>query len=118
MGCGRGIHDGGFRLHPWSGHLSAHGTGGETDTRVAAYPFDLPSVRKGVDVQDSMIFSKPYRGLDRCPIPFETLQVEIPLSSAGGQVWVMHDNAFMLDTLGVVLSHCTRNAATVRAAYG
>src|SRR2546425_6141921 len=80
MGCGRGIHDGGFRLHPGSDHWAAHGTGGNTDMRIAAYPFHLPSVRQGVDIQDAMLFSKPYRGLDGRPIPFETLQVQISLT--------------------------------------
>jgi hypothetical protein len=61
MRCGRGIHDGGFRLHPGSDHSTAHGTGSKTNTRMAAYPFDLPSVRQGVDIQDTMLFSKPYR---------------------------------------------------------
>ena len=97
MRCGRGIHDGGFRLHPWSDHYATHGTGGKTDTRMAAYAFDLPSVREGVDIQDAMIFSKPYGGLDWCPIPFETLQVEILLRSEEGQVWVMNSHTFMLD---------------------
>jgi hypothetical protein len=97
MGCGRGIHDGGFRLHPWSDHCAAHGTRGYADTRMAAYPFHLPSVREGVDIQDALIFSKPYGGLDGCPIPFDTLQVEILLRSEGGQVLVMHRNTFMLD---------------------
>ena len=72
MGCGRGIHDSGFCLQPGSYHAAAHGTGGKTDTRIAAYPFHLPSVRQGVDIQDAMIFSKPYWGLDRRPIPFTT----------------------------------------------
>jgi hypothetical protein len=84
MRCGRGIHNGGVRLHPWSGYCATHGTGGKTDTRMAAYPFDLPSVRQGVDIQDTMVFSTPYWGLDWRPIPFETLQVEIPLRSEGG----------------------------------
>ena len=97
MSGGRGIHDGGFRLHPGSDHCAAHGTGGKTDTRSAAYPFDLPSVRQGVDIQDTLVFSKPYRGLDGCPIPFDTLQVEILLRSEGGQVLVMHSHTFMLD---------------------
>jgi NAD(P)-dependent dehydrogenase (short-subunit alcohol dehydrogenase family) len=101
VGCGRGIHDGGFRLHPGSNHFAAHGTGGKTDTRIAADTFHLPGVRQGVDIQDSMIFSKPYRGLDWRPIPFETLQVEIPLGSEGGQVWAMHGNTFMLDAVGM-----------------
>ena len=100
MGCGRGIHDGGFRFHPWSGHFPAHGTGGKTDTRMAAYPFHLPGVRQGVDIQDSLVFSKPYGGLDWSATPFETLQVEIPLGSEGGQVLAMHGNAFMLDAVG------------------
>jgi hypothetical protein len=72
MDCGRGIHDGSVCLHPWSCHLSAHGTRGYADTRMAAYPFDLPSVRQGVDIEDSLVFSKPYWGLDWCPIPFDT----------------------------------------------
>jgi hypothetical protein len=97
MGCGRGIHDSGFRLHPGSDHFAAHGTGGKTNTWIATYPFDLPSVREGVDIQDAMLFSKPYRGLDGCPISFDTLQVEILLRSEGGQVLVMHRNTFMLD---------------------
>src|SRR5882724_5452968 len=97
MGCGRGIHDGGVRLHPWSGHFSAHGTGGKTDTRMAAYPFDLPSIREGVDIQDSLVFSKPYRGLDWRPIPFETLQVEISLTHKGGKVGARHSKTFMID---------------------
>ena len=79
MGCGRGIYDSGFRLHPWSDYGAAHGTGGKTDTRSAAYAFDLPSVREGVDVQHTMVFSKPDGGLDWRPIPFETLQIEISL---------------------------------------
>ena len=78
MGCGRGIHDGGFRLRPWSDHSAAHSTGGKTDTRMGAYPFDLPSIREGIDIQDAMVFSKLYWGLDWRSIPFETLQVEIP----------------------------------------
>src|SRR6266567_3057162 len=97
MRCGRGIHDGGFRLYPWSDHCAAHGTGGETDTRMAAYPFHLPSVREGVDIQDAMLFSKPYRGLHWRSIPFDTLQVEIPLRSEGGQVWARHSKTFMVD---------------------
>ena len=73
MRYGRGIHNGGFRLHPGSGYCAAHGTGGNTDTRMAAYAFHLPSVREGVDIQDSLVFGKPYGSLDWCPIPFETL---------------------------------------------
>jgi hypothetical protein len=97
MGCGRGIHDSGFRLYPGSDHFAAHGTGGNADTRMAAYPFDLPSLREGIDIQDALLFSKPGGGLDWGPISFETLQVEIPLGSEGGQVWVMHSHTFMLD---------------------
>src|SRR5712691_1387812 len=103
MGCGGGIHNGGFGLYPGSDHVSAHGTGGKTDTRSAAYPFDLPSVRQGVDIQDTLVFSKPYRGLDGRPIPFETLQVEIPLRSDGSQMRVMHGNAFMRDAVACYL---------------
>ena len=72
--CGRGIHNGGFRLHPWSGHCAAHGARGKTDTRMAAYPFDLPNVRQGVDIQDAMLFSKPYRGLDGRPRKVKKLE--------------------------------------------
>ena len=68
MRCGRGIHNGGFRLYPWSGHGTAHGTGGNADTKIAAYPLHLPSVRQSVDIQDALIFSKPYWVLDGCPI--------------------------------------------------
>ena len=78
-------------------HGATHGTGGNTDTRIVAYPFDLPSVRQGVDIQDAMIFSKPYGGLDWCPIPFDTLQVEIPLTRKGGKVWARHSKTFMVD---------------------
>jgi hypothetical protein len=100
MRCGRGIHDGGFRLHPGSGYCASHGTRGNPDTRIAANPFDLPSLRQGVDIQDTMIFSKPYGGLDWCPIPFETLQGEISLTHKGGKALARHGNAFMLDTVG------------------
>src|SRR2546423_2087961 len=97
MGCGRGIHDGGFRVHPWSSHGAAHGTGSKTDMRIAAYPFHLPSVCQGIDIQDSLVFRKPYRGLDWRPILFETLQVEILLVRKGRQVWARHGTAFMVD---------------------
>ena len=97
MGCGGGIHDGGVRLYPGSDHFSPHDTGGKTNTRVAAYPFDLPSVRQGVDIQDTMLFSKPYGGLDWCPIPFETLQVQISLSRKGREVGARHSKTFMVD---------------------
>ena len=99
MGCGCGIHDGSFCLYAGSGYCTAHSTGGKTDTRMAAYPFDLPSVRQGVDIQDAPVFSKPYRGLDWCPIPFETLQVEIPLTRKGSEVWARHGNAFIVDAV-------------------
>src|SRR5262249_17276568 len=105
MGCGRGIHNGGFRLHPWSNHGAAHSTGGNADTGIATYPFDLPSIRQGVDIQDAMLFSKPYGGLNGRPIPFETLQVEVPLSHKGGEVWAMHGHAFMLDPMGISIGH-------------
>src|SRR5215510_428682 len=97
MGCGRGIHDGGFCFHLGSSYCPTHGTGGKTDTRITAYAFHLPSVRESIDVQDALLFSKPDRGLDGRPIPFETLQVEILLRSEGGQVLVMHSHTFMLD---------------------
>ena len=97
MGCGRGIHDGGFRLYPGSDHLSPHGTRGKTDTRMAAYAFDLPRVCEGVDIQDAMLFSKPYGGLDWRPILFDTLQVEIPLTRKGSEVGARHSKTFMVD---------------------
>jgi hypothetical protein len=95
MGCGRGIHDGGVRVHPGSNYCATHGTGGKTDTRMAADSFDLSSIREGVDIQDAMLFRKPYRGLHWCPIPFETLQVKISLIHKGRKVVVMHGNALM-----------------------
>jgi len=97
MSCGRGIHDGGFPLHPGSDHGAAHRTGGNADTRMAAYPFDLPSIRQGIDIQDALLFSKPYRGLDRSPIPFDTLQIEISLTHKGSQVGARHRKTFMVD---------------------
>src|SRR5262245_55304040 len=97
---GRGsIHDGGFCLHPWSGHGATHGAGGNTDPRIATDPFDLPGVREGVEIQDATVFSKPYRGPDWRPIPFETFQVEILLSHQRGQVLTRHDNTFRLDAV-------------------
>jgi hypothetical protein len=99
MGCGRGIHDGGFRLHPGSDHFSPHGTGGKTDTRIPAYPFDLPRIREGVNIQDILLFSKPYGCLDWGSIPFDTLQVEISLTRKGSEVWARHGNAFIVDAV-------------------
>ena len=95
MSCGHGIHNGGIRLHPRSDHCPAHGTGGKTDTRIAAYPFHLPNVRQGIDIQDALLFSKLYGSLDGRPIPFDTLQVKISLTHKGREVVVMHGNAFM-----------------------
>jgi hypothetical protein len=100
MGSGRGIHDSGFHFHPGSDHFSPHRTGGNADTRMATYPFDLPSVREGVDIQDAMLFSKPYRGLDGCPISFDTLQVEISLTYKEGKAWARHGNIFLLNAMG------------------
>src|SRR5262245_2466991 len=105
MGGGRGIHKGGVRLHPWSDHSSAHSTGGKTNMRMTAYPFDLPCVREGVDIQDALLVSKPDWGLDGSAISFDTLQVEIPLGSEGGQVWAMHGNAFLRTPLACCLGH-------------
>jgi len=65
--CGRGIHDGGVRLYPGASYFPAHGTGGDADARIAAYAFDLPSVREGVDIQDAMLFSKPDGGWTGVP---------------------------------------------------
>src|SRR5262245_45767626 len=117
MGGGRGIHDSGFRFHPGSDHGAAHRTGGNADTRMAAYPFHLPSIRQGVDIQDTMLFSKPDWGLDRRPIPFDTLQIEIPLRSEGGQVLVMHRKTFMLDVERSRAVHA-EDDAKARAAQG
>jgi hypothetical protein len=83
MGCSRGIHKDGVRCGPGSDHGAAHGTGSATDTWIAAYPFDLPGVRQGVDIQDPVLFRKPDWGLDGRPIPFDTLQVEISLTREG-----------------------------------
>ena len=105
MGGGCGTHDGGVRLHPGSDHDAAHSTRGNADTRIAADTFHLPSVCQGVDIQDALLFSKPHGGLDGRPIPFETLQIEILLVCEGGQVWALHGNAFMLDTVEVLSSH-------------
>ena len=101
MGCCRGIYDSGFRLYPGFGHSATHGTGSKTDTRIAVYPFDLPSIREGIDIQDALLFSKPDRGLDWCPIPFETLQVKIFLPRKGSEVGARHGHAFMLDPRGM-----------------
>jgi hypothetical protein len=90
MGCGRGIHDSSFRLHPGSCHSATHSTGGNADTRMAADTFHLPSIRAGIDIQDATVFSKPYRGLDWSAIPFITLQVEVPLSHKGGKMLTGH----------------------------
>src|SRR6266700_220721 len=105
MGGGRSIYDSGFRLHPGSDHFATHATGGKTDTRMAAYPFDLPSVCQGVDIQDALLFGKPDRGLDWRPIPFETLQIEISLTRKWGKALARHGNAFMLDTVGMCSCH-------------
>src|SRR5215475_7096825 len=101
MGCGCSIHDGSFRLDPWSGHRATHSTGGNADTRIAAYPFDLPSIREGVNIQDAMLFNKPDGSLDRSPIPFDTLQVQILLPRKGSEVGARHGHAFMLDPRGM-----------------
>ena len=105
MGGGRGIHDGGFCLHPGSDHGAAHGTGGNADTRIATYPFDLPSLRQSVDIQDTLLFNKPDWGLDGCPIPFDALQVEILLTRKGSEVGARHGHAFMLDPMGMSIGH-------------
>jgi hypothetical protein len=63
--------------------------------RIAAYAFHRPSVRESIDVQDTLIFSKPDWGLDWCPIPFETLQVEILLTRKGSEVGARHSRTFM-----------------------
>jgi hypothetical protein len=119
MGCGRGIHDGGFRLNPCADHFPAHGTGGKPDTSVAAYAFHLPSVRQGIDIQDSPVFSKPHWRLDWCPIPFKTLQVEISLSREGGKAWARHGNTFMLDEVGMSACHIIPGRRRLSAqAYG
>src|SRR5215471_2971348 len=97
MRCSCGIYDAGFCLYPWSDNFSTHGTGSNTDTRMAAYPFHLPSVRQSVDIQDAMFFSKPDGSLHGCPIPFETLQIDILLGRERGQVLVRHSHVFLVD---------------------
>ena len=57
-----------------------------------------------VDIQDPMVFSKPYEGPDGCPIPFETLQVKISLTHKGvrcGHAW----QYLYTDTVGVLSCH-------------
>src|SRR5262249_25470147 len=105
MGGGRGIYDSSFRFRPGSGHGTAHGTRGNADTRAAAYPFDLPSVRQSIDIQDALLFSKPHRGLDGCLIPFATLQVQILLPRKGSEVGARHGHAFMLDPMRMSRGH-------------
>src|SRR5215813_2145411 len=105
MGGGRGIYDSGFRLYPWSSYSATHSTGSKTDTRIAAYPFDLPSICQGVDIQDAMVFGKPDGGLHWRPIPFDTLQIEISLTHKGGKALARHSNAFIIDTVGTFV--CT-----------
>jgi hypothetical protein len=100
MRCGPGIHNGGFRLHPWSDHIPAHGTGSDADASIAAYALHLPRVREGVDIQDAVLFSKPDWGLDGCAISFDTLQVEISLTRKGSERVVMHGHACMLHIEG------------------
>ena len=97
MGCGRSIHDGGVRLHPGSGYGATHRTGGETDARMAAYPSDLPSIRESRDIQDALLFGKPYGGLHGRPVPFDTLKIEISLTHKGREVWARHSKTFMVD---------------------
>ena len=104
MGCGRGLHNGGFRLRPRSGHSATHGARGKTNTRMAAYAFDLPSVRQGGDIQDAMLFSKPDRGLDWRSIPFDTLQIEITLTRKGSEVGARHSTTFLVDVGNVLRS--------------
>ena len=98
---GRGIHDRGVRFHPGSDHGATYGTGGNADTRITADAFDLPGIREGGNIQDAMVFGKPDRGLDGRPIPFVTLQIEISLPDKGGEVVVMHGNAFVLDAVSM-----------------
>src|SRR5215470_17298384 len=105
MGCSRGIHDGGFRFHPGSDHGATHGTRGNAGTRMAAYSFHLPSVRESIDVQDALLFSKPDWSPHGCPIPFDTLQVQIFLTRKGSEVGARHGHAFMLDPGGMSLGH-------------
>jgi hypothetical protein len=57
-----------------------------------------------VDIQDPMVFSKPYGGPDGCPIPFETLKVKISLTHKGREVVVMHGNAFIRTLLACCLA--------------
>src|ERR1043166_2019160 len=105
MGGGRGIHDGGFRLHPGSDRCATHGTRGNADTRVAAYSFDLSRICESVDIQDTMLFSTPDWGLDGRPIPCETFQVQILLTRKGSEVGARHGHAFMLDPMRMSRGH-------------
>lgn len=100
MGCGRGIHDGGFRLYPGSDHGAAQSTGSDADARIAAYPFDLPRICEGIDIQHALLFSKPDWGLHGCPIPFDTLQVEILFTRKGGKALARHGTIFLLNAVG------------------
>jgi len=85
--------------------LSKSGTRGNTDMRIAAYPFDLPSVRQRVDIQDTLLFSKPDGGLDRSAISFITLQVEISLTRKWVKALARHSNTFLLGTVGMLSCH-------------
>ena len=74
---------------------------------MGAYPFDLPSMREGIDIQDAMVFSKPYRGLDWRSIPFETLQVEIPLEHQEDSGHIYNQAGVdALDAVRAVIASC------------
>jgi len=87
---------------------------------MAANPFHLPGVRQGVDIQDAMLFSKPYGGLDWRPIPFATLQVEISLTYKGGQVVVRHGTPFLLHSVrrGLLGKESSRSRISQRVPGG
>ena len=97
MGCSRGVHDSGVCLYPAPSHGATHGAGGDADARMAAYPFDFPSIRESIDIQDALLFGKPYGGLNGRPIPFDTLQVQISLTHKGREVGARHSKTFMVD---------------------
>jgi hypothetical protein len=102
MRCGRGIGNGSFRLQPGANHCAAHGTGGNPDARMAAYPFHLASVCQGVHIEDIMVFRKPYRGPDGRSIPFDTLQGKISLPHKGNKALARHGTPCMVDAVGTL----------------
>ncbi len=95
MLCGRSVYDVCLRMHPLSYDCATHGAGHNTDTWIPAYAFDLPSVRQGIDVEHTVVCGKPHGRLDRCAVPFDTLQVEILLVGELRESIVAH--GFLVD---------------------